>query len=92
MLYSDGPRMVVAEVVTVKAFVARVTKIRSLQESEVRRTSMVMTHIAFALWLIQEADDVLWRVYVSLKRNVLWIACGHRFQLVVGCQVVLKLF
>ena len=59
MLYSDGPRMVVAEVVMVKAFVARVTKIRSFQESEVRRTSMVMTHIAFVLWLIQEADDVL---------------------------------
>ena len=66
---------VVAEVVMVKAFV------------EVRRTSMVMTHIAFVLWLIQEADDVLWRFHVSLKRNAIWIACGHHFQLVVGCQV-----
>ena len=83
---------VVAEVVMVKAFVARVTKIRSFQESEVRRTSMVMTHIAFVLWLIQEADDVLWRFHVSLKRNAIWIACGHHFQLVVGRQVLLKLF
>ena len=49
---------VVAEVVMVKAFAARVTKILSFQES-VRRTSMVMTHITFVLWLIQEADDVL---------------------------------
>ena len=83
---------VVAEVVMVKAFVARVTKIRSFQESEVRRTSMVMTHTAFVLWLIQEVDDVLWPLYISLKCNAIWIACGHHFQVVVRRQVLLKLF